>query len=172
MSGLAAAARGFGRLRAACAVLLVLGLAGCAAIGSLQEPQVRLANLQLLDSTMFEQFMRVDLRLTNPNDVALHLDGMTFTLEVNGAPFAQGTSNQAVTVPRLGDAVVSVRASTTLFDMARQILALSEKQGIHYRVSGVVYVRGGLRRTIPYEWKGTFDLLPEGGKGQPKGRGT
>ncbi|HIP77210.1 MAG TPA: hypothetical protein EYH07_01915, partial [Kiloniellaceae bacterium] len=93
----------------------------------------------------------------------------TFDLDVNGADFASGFSNQAVTVPRLGEAVLSVTASTTLVDLVQQMVLLAERGDLTYRVHGVAYLDNLARRRAPYESIGTFRLLREQ---QIKGEGT
>jgi len=120
----------------------------------------------MLDGTLFEQRMLLKLRLGNPNDTELALDGLTFTLEVNGEVLSEGYSNSMVTIPRLSEAMVSVLATTTLLDMVRQALALGDAETITYRMTGDIYLRGFARRSVAYEKKGTLRLVPESG-GRP-----
>ncbi len=75
-------------------------------------------------------------------------------------PFARGVSNQAVTVPRLGEARLQVVASTTLIDVVQQMLILGQRSDLSYRIEGVVYLRGAARRKLPYETAGRLRLLP------------
>lgn len=139
--------------------LLLLG-AACTSTQPIP-PQVFISDLRLLDSSVFEQRFQIDLRIGNPNDFALPLDGLTFDLDVNGADFASGFSNQSVTVPRLGEAVLSVTASTTLVDLVQQMVLLAERGDLTYRVHGVAYLDSLARRRAPYESIGTFRLLRE-----------
>ena len=108
---------------------------------------------------LFEQRFQVDLRIGNPNDFDLPLDGLTFDLDVNGEDFARGFSDQRVTVPRLGDARVSVVASTTLLDLVRQFSLLAERGDLAYRLHGTAYLNSLAVRQAPYESEGTFRLL-------------
>jgi LEA14-like dessication related protein len=145
------------------AVALLLG--GCG-IADPEPPSVRVADLRLLDSTAFEQRFEINLRIDNPNDFALPLDGLTFDLEVNGESFARGFSNQRVTIPRLGEGRVSVAASTTLIELMRQMQLLAEYGDITYRLSGVAYVDSLQRRTVPYQSEGSFRFLSPAARGQ------
>jgi len=140
------------------AALLARG--ACTRRGEAEPPQVHLADIRLLESGLFEQRFRVDLRLGNPNDFDLALGGLTFELELNDMPFARGLSDQAVTVPRLGEARLRVVASTTLIDVVQQMLILGERSDLSYRIEGVVYLRGAARRKLPYETSGRMRLLP------------
>ena len=160
------------RLAAAAAVLL---LAAACNGGDPVSPQVRVVNLELQESTVFEQRFRIDLRIGNPNDFDLPLDGLTFDLEVNGEDFARGFSNESVTVPRLGEATLSVTASTTLIEVVQQMRLLAERGDLTYRVHGTTGIpsctsgagraafpgrrRRFARRRAPYETEGSFRLL-------------
>lgn len=148
--------------------LLAVPLLALAACGTAEPvpPQIRVVDLRLIDSTVFEQRFEIDLRIGNPNDFALPLDGLTFDLEVNGAAFARGFSDQRVTIPRLGEGQVSVSASTTLVDMVRQMLLLAERGDLTYRLSGQAFLNSLQRRSVPYQSEGSFRLLPAGDPGQ------
>ncbi len=150
-----------GHFRAFAGLLAVLVLAACARIGETRAPQVHVVDIRLLQGGILEQRFRVDLRIGNPNDFDLPLDGLTFELDLNGRRFAEGFTDQSVTVPRLGEARVSLTASTNLFDMIEQALILGERSELTDRIVGVVYLRGLARRQVPYERGGRLRLLPE-----------
>ncbi len=140
--------------------LVLVLLAACSSSAPLP-PQVRITDLRLLDSGAFEQRFQIDLRIGNPNDFALPLDGLTFDLDVNGADFASGFSNESVTVPRLGEAALSVMASTTVIDLVQQLVLLAERGDLTYRVRGIAYLEGLTRRQAPFVTTGAFRLLRE-----------
>jgi LEA14-like dessication related protein len=151
-----------GSLSARCgrwaAAALLLLLASCGS-GDPLPPHVQVVNMHLLESSLFEQRFQVDLRIGNPNDFDLPLDGLTFDLDVNGEDFARGFSDQRVTVPRLGEARLSVVASTTLLDLVRQFTLLAERGALAYRLHGTAYLNSLAVRQAPYESEGTFRLL-------------
>lgn len=145
--------------------VLLLVLAACGTVEPVA-PQVRVVDLRLVESSVFEQRFEIDLRIGNPNDFALPLDGLTFDLEVNGAAFARGFSDQRVTIPRLGEGRVSVSASTTLVEVVRQMLLLAERGDLTYRLKGQAFLNSLQRRSVPYQSEGSFRLLPPGDPGQ------
>lgn len=143
------------------AVVLILGaLAACAVVEEARPPQVRLADIRMLEGGLLEQRFLVDLRIGNPNDFALSLDGLTFELELNERRFAQGLSDESVTIPRLSEASVPLVASTTLVDMLQQVLVLAERADLTYRMSGVVYLSGTATRSVDYERSGKLEFRP------------
>ncbi len=150
---------------AAVAAALGLGLAGCASLGiGLRPLEANLVDLEPLESTAFEQRFRVLLRLRNPNDRPVEIDGLRFQLSFNGERLATGLSDQAVTLPRLGDAVVEVTTTTTLLDLLNQALALNERSldqapALDYALDGRVYLARSLR-TLHFERSGRFEPPP------------
>ncbi|GJL50007.1 MAG: hypothetical protein NPIRA01_12340 [Nitrospirales bacterium] len=133
----------------------ILWLASCTTVTELtvqpESPEVLLVDITPLDTTMFEQRLQVDLRVRNPNDFDLEVTGIDFTLHLNDQRLARGLSSQASTIPRLGDAVISVETTTSTFDILRQFLTLRERQDVDYQVDGVLYVQGA---RLPFENKG------------------
>jgi len=102
---------------------------------------------------MFEQRLQVDLRVRNPNDFDLEVTGLDFTLHLNDQRLARGLTNKASTIPRLGDAVMSVETTTSTLDVVRQFLNLSKRQDVTYLVEGVLYVQGA---RLSFENKGVL----------------
>jgi len=162
LSAASACAKG---IAAALLATVLLAVSACSTAEPVA-PQVRVVDLRLLDSSVFEQRFEIDLRIGNPNDFALPLDGLTFDLEVNGATFARGFSDQRVTIPRLGEGKISVAASTTLVDLVRQMLLLADRGDFTYRLRGQAYLDSLQRRSVPYESEGSFRLLPTNRPGQ------
>lgn len=142
------------------AVLLPLALVGCAALpGGLAPPRVTVSAMEMREATMFEQVYAIQLRVHNPNNQDLPLQGLSFDLEVNGASFASGGSADAVVIPRLGSGIVRVEAVSGLGGLLQQLMRLTEgpPKSISYRVSGVAYV-GPEGWRLPFEDRGEFAL--------------
>jgi len=143
-------------LRHAALALTVLLLAvGCATLRpEIVVPEVSLVNITPIGATLFEQRARVDLRLRNPNDFAIDLTGLDFQLDVNGARLASGVTGDAVTIPRLGEGLVSVEVTTTLLAWMRQVEILGTAQEIAYDLTGHLHV-AHLGR-LPFSHSGRF----------------
>lgn len=119
-----------------CVLLLVLS--GCASLGGgLQPPEVSLVDLAPLPSEGFEQRFEITIRIVNPNAVALVGDGIDLRLEVNGQRFGRAISGERFEVPRLGEELVTLVATTNLLDVFRQMMALPAAGGrLDYALEG------------------------------------
>ncbi|TKB67459.1 MAG: hypothetical protein E8D52_12865 [Nitrospira sp.] len=145
------------------AVLLFPGCASWFIKG--ESPEVLVTNVTPLDATLFEQRLRVDLRVRNPNDFDYHLTGIDFTLNLNGKRLARGLGSKEVTIPRLGDTVMTIDTTTSTLDIMRQLLNLSQKQELAYDIKGVLHSAEG---RLPFTNVGTL-VEPGTFSGSPTG---
>ena len=141
-------------------MMLLIGLAGCAGMGHREgDVKVTLSSLQLLESTLLEQRYLFRLRLQNRSPSTLSVSGMSFDVELNGREFASGVSNQQVSVPGFGEAIVEVEVSSSLFEIIRQIQSLQqrERKAFDYQISGRVHIGNGIF-SLPFKETGVIDL--------------
>jgi LEA14-like dessication related protein len=131
-------------------------LHGCSTLGEIEAPTLYLANITLADATLFEQQYRLQFRVQNPNPVALPIDGIAYELEINGMPFAKGASDQSLTIPRFGSALLEVEGASNLWDILRQAKDLKpEKTGqLQYRLKGKLSIANG--KTTRFDYQGAF----------------
>ena len=113
------------RLRA---LLLLVGLAsaGCAALPTnLETPVVSFVSLRAVEASVFEQRLEVRMKVRNPNDVALPVNGLDIDVELADEPFARGVSAREFVVPAGGEAefdmLVTANAATALLKIAAGI---------------------------------------------------
>jgi LEA14-like dessication related protein len=138
-------------------VVLAL-LVGCASLTGLREkPAVTLVGLDVLEVGLFEQRFALKLRVRNPNEVALPISGLSFDVALNGQAFAHGVSDVAVTVPRYGEAMLDVQATSSLGSLWRQLRELSKGGGngsretLRYRISGTLGLKGLGRQSFEHQ---------------------
>ncbi len=148
------------RGRALSVLLVALLTGGCAS--SLMPLDVYIVGLEPQSSTLLEQRLRVDLRVQNPNDLELAVDGVRIALDVNGKRFARGVSDESFAVPRLGEATFSLMTTTSVFDVVRQVMAVSKSQSLDYEMSGRLFLASGLRRSVSFERTGQLTLAQDG----------
>jgi LEA14-like dessication related protein len=139
------------------AALAVVGLAvaGCAGIGQqIEPPEVFVVGLEPLQGGNFEQRFRIDLRVQNPNDFELEINGLDFELDLNGIRLTRGLSNEVVTIPRLGEAIVPVSATTTVFDLVRQVINAPSLEGVEYEVRGRLFLSNPPQGSVEFHRSG------------------
>jgi LEA14-like dessication related protein len=86
-----------------------LWLAGCASVfGDVEPPEVSLAGLAFDQPGLFEQRLRLDVRLRNPNDFQLDVERLLFDLEVNDRELGKGWTTASFDVPAFGEALLPV----------------------------------------------------------------
>ena len=122
-------------------VLLALAgaLAGCATLSGGEPPRVNFAGIESLPGEGMEPRFMVKLRVQNPADAALEIDGISLALAVRGMDLATGVSPVKTTVPRFGEAVVSVPVTVPATAELRQALSLAgtrEVRKIEFELSG------------------------------------
>ncbi|QLG87123.1 LEA type 2 family protein [Chitinibacter bivalviorum] len=122
-------------------IILAAILAACSAIpAKFEAPQVNLAGISVAKLGVFEQQFVLSLRVSNPNDFDIPINGLTVNLDVNNQPFAQGVSNEKITLPRLGEKIVKLNVTTSLSNVWKQVQKLQKGDAaLAYKVYGKVY---------------------------------
>jgi LEA14-like dessication related protein len=132
--------------------------AGCA-FTHLEAPQLSIAGVQLVSTDLWQQRLKVRLHVHNPNDVALPVKSIDYSIELAGQQFASGTTDSAFTVPARGDAEFDTTLTTNMAGAMIRMLARggSAADSIDYHLTGKVTLQG-LLRTVPFDQKGSIKL--------------
>jgi LEA14-like dessication related protein len=107
---------------------------------------------------LFEQELRVDLRLRNPNDFDIGIDSVRFALEVNGKDFARGRTTEEFDLPALGETVVPVKVRVPTNDLFDRVMALGTERRLDYRLKGEAELDSLFFRKVPFEREGKLAL--------------
>jgi LEA14-like dessication related protein len=148
-------------MRCVAFVLAALALMGCTAFApKLVSPRLSIVEVETLKSTLWEQRLRVHIRVENPNRRALPVAALSYSIEVAGQELAHGAANDSFIVPALGETEF---ATDVAANVAGALLALLSRghQGndaIDYRIVGKVALSDGIVRSIPFEHQGAFKL--------------
>lgn len=141
-------------------VTLLLAGAGCATIAPLEAPEVQVTRLELLEPMpgSLEQRFAVGLRVINPNNRGITVDGLDFELDLNDRRLARGVSNQRFELPRLGEAESTVVVTTSVLDILRQALEFGQRRDapLDYRLRGRLHLGSGFVRSIPFDYRGAL----------------
>lgn len=138
-------------------LLVPLALSACASLPGRAPLNVLLVGVESLGGEGLELRLAVKLRIQNPNDSAIDYDGLSLDLEVRGWDFASGVSDARGSVPRFGEAVLTVPVSVSATAMMKQAWsAISGERGpIDFVARG--RLAGGLLGGMRFESRGRFD---------------
>lgn len=142
------------------AALLPLLLPGCATLGlRLEPPQILLQQVRVVSMGVFSQEFALKVRVQNPNDLALPVSGLRYTLEIDGREIGSGVSPEPFTVPALGETDVDLALTT---EAVRLVGLLSEwsrtRPGtLPYALCGEVRLKR-LPSTLRFEREGSVPL--------------
>ncbi len=141
--------------------LLLLALGGCSLfVPKLETPKLSVINVELQKSDLWEQRMKVRMRVENPNDRPIPVKGLTVSLDVQGQELAHGVSGASFNVPALGEAEFDMNMTANMAGALLKLLGSNNQLGdsVDYRVRGKLSLSEGLLRSIPFEDRGTFRL--------------
>ena len=142
-------------------VFAMLLLAGCVLTPKFETPQLSVADVKLTGGDLLSQHLVVRVHVQNPNDRALAVEALTYSLEVEGEQFASGESAAAFVVPALGETEFDMNVTTNLGGALLRLLMRGPNtlsQDVAYRLSGKLSLSQGLWRSIPFDQRGTFRL--------------
>lgn len=141
--------------------MIVLCVTACATVPrDIDPPKFSIANIVPKDVAVFEQRFDVQLRIQNPNEQELGINGLRFDIEINDKEFGNGMSGQQVKIPRFGSEVVNVEVITGIGSFLRQFQEFN-KSGVgkvRYRLKGIAFVESPSKFKLPFDEKGEVDL--------------
>lgn len=141
------------------AILATLLLGACALAPKFEAPQLSVMDVQVVGADLWQQRLKVRMHVQNPNDRALPIQGIVYTLEVEGQQFASGESAASFIVPPLGEAEFDMNVTTNLASTFIKLLGrAADTKTLAYHLTGKVSLSQGFLRSIPFEQRGTFNL--------------
>jgi LEA14-like dessication related protein len=148
-------------------LLLFLLLSGCAGMGKLaQQPKVSVADIQIRETKNMEAAFLVQLRVVNPNETNLNIQGISCDLELDGNHFATGVASGNQTISGFGTALVPVTVYASYLNMVSSIFKMiqdgslqNEKKPLEYKIVGDIRAgTGSFSHVIPFKSSGKLSL--------------
>lgn len=149
------------RRRGLAGALLALGLGGCSLfmLSDVEAPDISLSDIRFLEATALEQKIEMDLRVRNPNDFPVTIDGLVVDLTLNGDRLAKAMSPQKLELPRLGEARFTLQSVTSTFDLIAGLYELGTEGKLQYGLEGHTYLlRDQDRLKVPFDHTGQLAL--------------
>ena len=149
----------FKSLAPALALMLAGTVAGCSVLGTnWQAPTLAVVNIQLGHSDLWQQHLQVRMSVHNPNDRELPVQGLNYTLDVNGEECARGESGASFVVPARGDAEFDMNVTANAAAALLRMFAHGNAGPVEYRIRGKVELSSGLLRSVPFDQHGQLQL--------------
>jgi LEA14-like dessication related protein len=149
-------------MRTGAALAAMMLVAGCASIGAdMQAPRLSLVGASMLSADVFSQQFRVRIRAENPNDIALPVKSLDYTLFIEGQNFAEGMSEAAFVVPAKGEKEFDLTVRTNFASsIARLVsnLSMDNRNTIQYVFAGTVVADMPFSPKFKFNEAGSVDL--------------
>jgi LEA14-like dessication related protein len=126
---------------------------------NLKEPKVTLTGLNVRSLNPLQPSFLVSLKLDNPNDLDINLDGADVALALNGQPVAKGISQSPLTLKKMGSSDMSVEVTANTLNALGQLMALQSRNTLDYQVSGHLHLLNwlGSLGQLPFNFNGSVD---------------
>jgi LEA14-like dessication related protein len=138
---------------------LVLALAACAVTQPRLEPlSVTLADIHPAQIGLLEQEYAVRIRVQNPNNADVRIDGLSYQIDLNGDLFAKGVSRQSTSVEPFGEVVLDATAVGNVGSIVNQFVKMQKSgppESFSYRLKGKL-ASGQL--SLPFDSQGKIEL--------------
>lgn len=114
-----------------------------------------------------EQRIEADLRLVNPNDKPITIDGMVVDLTINDQRLSRGVSSQKVELGRLSDSKVTVPFLVNALSVLGGLVGIltgggSIRDGLAYGIEGHAFVIvDGSRSQVPFKKSGQVSVTKQ-----------
>jgi LEA14-like dessication related protein len=133
-------------------LLIAVNLSSCSTLNKLP-PEVNLMRLEVQEATLSHVNLLADLRVFNPNDIALTIQGVDYTLQIEGIKLFSGSSRLSQTVAPQEYGHLNLRLSSAYWDIIQLLNRLPEKSDVAFSMQGSILVGGS--RIFPHRF--SFD---------------
>lgn len=140
------------------AAFLLLLLSACASIRPIA-PEVNLVDIRIGDLTLSHANLLADLRIYNPNPVAINLKGVSYNFLLNNIQVASGQSLKDLRIGAGEYGETTLRISTGYLNLLQFTSGIRSGDAIKYAIDGRVNV-GGFRTmdaAFPFRREGEID---------------
>ena len=147
------------RLLVTLCILASLEVGGCALGPRFEKPTLAVRKVEVVEANFAEQRLRLVLIAHNPNERALPIEGIDYTVYLGGDELGRGSTERGFVVPPRGDAAFDATLTTHLSALIVKILPRLRDGGrsLEYRVVGEVRTSLPFLKRVPFDQQGHFD---------------
>jgi LEA14-like dessication related protein len=151
--------------RHAAACLILLSLSGCAAMQpGYEAPTVTVSSFRALPAQGGTPGFEIGLKVVNPNRAALDLEGVAYTVRLEGREVLKGVANDLPVIDGYGSGDILLEATPNLFESIRLIrdLIATPRESFDYELEAKLDP-GGFRPPVRIRDTGNISLGPSSG---------
>ena len=140
-------------------ILLVFVFTACSTIEAVP-PEVNLMRVDVQDVTLSHVNLLADLRVFNPNEKALSIQGVDYTLHLEGIRVFSGKSNLSQTIAPQEYGHVTLRLSSAYWDIIQLFNKLPNKSDVAFSMQGSILIGGNrlFAKRFTFDKKGIIPL--------------
>ena len=124
------------------ALLFAIPLSSCTSINVIP-PEVNLMKVDIQDVTLSHVNLLADLRIFNPNENAVTIKGVDYTLHLEGVKVFTGRNNLVQTIEPQEYGFITLRLSSAYWDIVQLLNKLPNKTDVAFSMKGSIRVGGG-----------------------------
>lgn len=118
-------------------LLFVFPLFSCSTINAIP-PEINLMRVDVQDATLSHVNLIAELRVFNPNEKAVTIQGVDYTLHLEGIKVFSGRSNVSQTVAPQEYGLLSLRLSSAYWDIIQLLNKLPNKTDVAFSMQGSI----------------------------------
>ena len=138
-----------------------LFFSGCSLLHSGYEvPSVNITTFRALPTQSFAPSFEIGLHIVNPNRSSLTLDGIYYTIDIEGHRLLEGVANQLPAIAAYGDSDIVLESTANIVNSLRLIADLSQqpRHKFNYKLTAKLDI-GTFRPSIKITKEGEISLL-------------
>ncbi|MBI5556383.1 MAG: LEA type 2 family protein [Deltaproteobacteria bacterium] len=149
-------------------LLAALLLTSCAALRPVA-PEVNLMGLVMDEVTLSHINLVANLRLFNPNDVSLSVEGVEYELRLNGVRVSSGQALRRLDIGAREFGTLDLRLASAYADLFRFFNEIQHGEELDFRLTGKIQVGGFgiLGHTFAFDQAGKIPLAGKNGGRAP-----
>ena len=120
-------------------LLIVIPLSSCSTINAIP-PEVNLMRVDVQDATLSHVNLLAELRVFNPNEKAVTIQGVEYTLHLEGTKVFSGRVNLSQTIEPQEYGLLSLRLSSAYWDIIQLLNKLPNKTDVAFSMQGSIRV--------------------------------
>lgn len=120
-------------------LLFMVPLSSCSTINAIP-PEVNLMKVDIQDVTLSHVNLLAELRVFNPNEKAVTVQGVDYKLHLEGIKVFSGRSNLSQTVEPQKYGLLSLRLSSAYWDIIQLLNRLPDKSEVAFSMNGTIKV--------------------------------